>query len=137
MPINYDSYPKNWFSEIRPAVLKRANDCCEECGLKNHIIIERRENLPPRIVGVDEIMRIGNLASESGIGMQSTLKQAGLTMVVLTIAHLDNDKSNHEVKLDRLKALCQKCHLFLDKNHHAENRKYGRDHKENNFKLDL
>lgn len=34
--------------------------------------------------------------------------------VVLTIAHLDHDEENHDVKLDRLGALCQLCHLRYD-----------------------
>lgn len=34
--------------------------------------------------------------------------------VVLTIAHLDHDECNHDVKLDRLAALCQLCHLRYD-----------------------
>ena len=35
-PENKDRYPKNWKTEIRPAILKRANDCCEFCGRMNH-----------------------------------------------------------------------------------------------------
>jgi hypothetical protein len=34
--------------------------------------------------------------------------------VVLTIAHLDHDESNPNVKDERLKALCQLCHLKYD-----------------------
>jgi len=39
--------------------------------------------------------------------------------VVLTIAHLDHTPENcaHE----NLKALCQRCHLNYDKQHHAQN----------------
>jgi hypothetical protein len=59
------------------------------------------------------------------------------TKIVLTIAHLDHDKINHEVKLERLAALCQKCHLGHDINHHTNNRKYGRNHGTNNLKLEL
>lgn len=59
------------------------------------------------------------------------------TKIILTIAHLDHDKLNHDVKLDRLKALCQRCHLKYDMSHHVDNRKYGRKHKDNNLKLDL
>ena len=36
--INYKEYPENWFTEIRPTILKRANNCCEECGVKNYSI---------------------------------------------------------------------------------------------------
>ncbi len=34
--------------------------------------------------------------------------------VVLTIAHLDHDETNHQVSMDRLAALCQLCHLRYD-----------------------
>ena len=34
--------------------------------------------------------------------------------VVLTIAHLDHDETNPNPNLDRLKALCQLCHLQYD-----------------------
>ncbi len=34
-PENRDRYPKNWLTEIRPAILKRAENCCERCGIPN------------------------------------------------------------------------------------------------------
>lgn len=36
MPINYNDYPSNWKTEIRPRILERANHCCEECGAENY-----------------------------------------------------------------------------------------------------
>lgn len=39
--------------------------------------------------------------------------------IVLTIAHLDHIISNNE--FSNLKALCQKCHLDYDKDHHKKN----------------
>lgn len=103
MPCNYKrDYPSNWFTEIRPRILERAKNCCEQCGIANY-----------------------------------TIKESG-TKVVLTIAHLDHDKLNHEVKDERLMALCQACHLALDLPHHIQNRKYGRDHNgKHQLKLDL
>ena len=40
--------------------------------------------------------------------------------VVLTVAHLDHTPENCDLK--NLKALCQKCHLNYDKEHHAKTR---------------
>lgn len=37
-----------------------------------------------------------------------------MVKVVLTIAHLDHDETNHEVKDERLMAMCQLCHLRYD-----------------------
>jgi hypothetical protein len=43
--------------------------------------------------------------------------------VILTIAHLDHDEENHNVKDDRLKAMCQRCHLRYDAPEKARRRK--------------
>lgn len=55
--------------------------------------------------------------------------------VVLTVAHLDHDKTNN--RFSNLAALCQRCHLGHDIKHHVFNRKYGRKTKYLNYKLDL
>lgn len=90
MPIDYSKYPKNWHSEIRPRILKRADNLCEWCGLPNYAWVNSKTReicLPDE----DHAIRI-----------------------VLTVAHLDHDEENHDVKDDRLAALCQKCHLSYD-----------------------
>ena len=55
--------------------------------------------------------------------------------VVLTVAHIDRDKTNN--RFQNLAALCQKCHLGHDINQHVENRKYGRNWKENQKSLEF
>lgn len=40
------------------------------------------------------------------------------SMVVLTVAHLDHTPENCEA--DNLKAMCQRCHLSYDRDHHAQ-----------------
>lgn len=65
-----------------------------------------------------------------------TVKVNG-TKVVLTIAHLDHDKSNADVSDDRLRALCQACHLKYDLPRHIENRKYGRNWRRDQLKLNF
>lgn len=127
MPINYNEYPANWKTEIRPAVLARAGNRCEHCGVRNHAIIHRFGKRPSDWVYWPE-------GHEGDVWLLDGKKP---TRVVLTIAHLDHDKHNHQVSLDRLAALCQKCHLGIDLNHHIANRKYGRNHKDNNYKLEL
>ncbi|WP_432328880.1 hypothetical protein ACRQ5D_10760 [Mucilaginibacter sp. P25] len=101
MPCNYNDYPPNW-KQIRHRILVRAGDCCEECGIVNHT---RRRSDKPNRHGIYQF-----------------------SYVVLTIAHLDHDKENWEVTDDRLKALCQRCHLKYDLPRHIANRKYGRNH---------
>ncbi len=43
--------------------------------------------------------------------------------VVLTCAHLDHDETNHNVSIDRLRMLCQPCHLKYDAPEKARRRK--------------
>ena len=86
MPIDYKKYPPNWKSEIRPTILKRAENKCEFCGVENYSVVRRVYKN-----GFEKDVRI-----------------------ILTVAHLDHDETNHEVKLERLRALCQQCHLRYD-----------------------
>lgn len=58
--------------------------------------------------------------------MTESLKYHGFTKIVLTVAHLNGDKTKNI--FSNLAALCQKCHLNHDIGHHIMNRKYGRNH---------
>ena len=89
MPIDYKKYPKDW-KETRKRILKRANYQCEctgECGLHHGRRCEEKHGKPAKWAN---------------------------GKVVLTIAHLDHDEDNHDVSDDRLKAMCQRCHLRYD-----------------------
>lgn len=112
MPIDYRRYPKNWKTEIVPAVLERALNCCEFCGLENG-----REVYAISMTVKDEgrykhrrmwFRDRRDAKRESITGVVDTVK------IVLTVAHLDHDEENHDVKLERLAALCQICHLRYD-----------------------
>jgi len=41
--------------------------------------------------------------------------------VVLTVAHMDHDRTNNDPA--NLRALCQRCHLDWDRDHHLRNRR--------------
>lgn len=122
MPINYKDYPPNWKSEIVPRILKRAENKCEVCGLENGERV-RSYNIFVRMKGRYKLKAFWDRQYEDGEGIQDdtnwirkepfvhSFKWVG---VVLTIAHLDHDEKNHEVKDDRLKAMCQYCHLNYD-----------------------
>ena len=107
MPIDYSKYPPNW-KQIRTRILERAGNKCE--GSPKH----------PDCRAVN-----GKNHPETN------------SKVVLTIAHLDHDKENWEVSDDRLRAWCQRCHLAYDLPRHVANRKYGREHRKNQHKLDI
>ena len=107
MPIDYSQYPANW-KQIRAQVLERAHNCCE--GSPKFPECRAENGKPHPVTG---------------------------SKVCLTIAHLDHDKENHEVSIERLMAWCNRCHLNYDINHQVENRKYGRNWKRNQTKLEL
>jgi len=117
MPIDYKKYPVNWKTEIRPAILKRANDCCEFCGLENYSIGYRNEN---NIWSEIEKSFAGDMIAEDAREMGYKVIK-----IVLTIAHLDHDITNNDY--NNLKALCQKCHLNYDKAHHSKNNRVTRN----------
>lgn len=104
MPINYKKYPANWFSEIRPRILKRANNKCEfeGCGLENGSIVHSF-----KVEGktVWKYLPIGQWYFK---GQPKSVK------VILTVAHLDHDEENPNVKDERLMAMCQLHHLRYD-----------------------
>lgn len=115
MPIDYSKYPPNWRSEIVPRILKRAGNRCEICGLKNR----------QKIYSVEVYLRShtnGRYGSyRIWIENYSDVKRMmhhsisiKIVKVVLTVAHLDHDETNHNIKDNRLRALCQKCHLEYD-----------------------
>jgi hypothetical protein len=117
MPINYKLYPKDWKSRIVPAVLQRANHCCEQCGVENYKVV-----YSVRIAG----KRKGKTVYRQ-LWLWTEPKLVNLQVkkvtVVLTVAHLDHNAHDHTVKIERLKALCQLCHLRLDSEVKAQRRR--------------
>lgn len=92
MPINYKDYPDNWKTEIRPSILKRADDCCELCFVPNNQIVYRDKT--------------------TGKYWFSYFPKSKEVKIILTIHHIDFDRTNN--KDYNLIALCQRCHLKLD-----------------------
>ena len=102
MPIDYSEYPEDWKEISEYIRFTRAGNKCETCGAENY--------KPHPVTG---------------------------SKVVLTVAHIRHEKSDvrynkekydPEDKENNLVAECQRCHLYRDKDLHARNRKYGRDH---------
>ena len=96
MPIDYKKYPDNW-KLLRHKILERAGDRCELCFAPNLIEIYRHKDL-------------GEWKYPYSISYIENYKPV---KIVLTIHHIDGDiKNNHE---SNLIALCQRCHLRLDR----------------------
>mgnify|MGYP003384315191 CR=1 FL=1 len=113
-PIHEDQrgrYPSNWKQLSARIRFGRAEGRCEcdgRCGAEHG----------------DE-MREGRCTREHG---ELIPKNAKGSLVVLTTAHLDHDPGNCDES--NLLALCQRCHLNYDREHHASERARRRAAKE-------
>lgn len=114
MPIDYKKYPSDW-KERRERILKRADNKCEFCGVENKKVGWRMPD--GRFLTEKETRQLYQYESDIEID------GGRLMQIVLTIAHLDHDEENHDVKDDRLKALCQRCHLRYDAKEKSRRRK--------------
>lgn len=103
-PMDRTRYPKDW-TQISAAIRARAGDRCEFCGVPNGAFIQRKPN--------------SDRYHELSIGQAETAGLEGerVTLVVLTVAHLDHDPMNSDPA--NLRALCQRCHLRYDREQHA------------------
>ncbi|MCB1918617.1 MAG: hypothetical protein KDJ28_01400 [Candidatus Competibacteraceae bacterium] len=118
-PENRKRYPDNW-QEIRAATLKRAGNACEQCGVPNSIVIAR---------GIDDDAGTFMIADTGAVHDADTGEYRGrakgseycsrkMIRVVLTIAHLDHTPEHNAP--ENLRALCQRCHLAHDRDHHQQ-----------------
>lgn len=128
MPVDYSKYHPKWSLISRLIRLRRAGNCCEWCGLKNKTIIQRTKRFPFYRLATPEELAEYERRRAAGQKKWPALKFMGLTMIVLSVAHLDQDKDNNQFL--NLAALCQRCHLSHDIRQHVSNRLYGRYHKE-------
>jgi hypothetical protein len=134
MPIDYKKYPSNWKTEIRPLVLLRADNCCEFCGVRNYSVGHRdKDGSFNKTCGNQHHDKAGNgeLPYKEAVELMRHCKYScddyNLIVIVLTIAHLDHNIENNDYS--NLKALCQKCHLDYDKEHHIRNSRNTRNAK--------
>ena len=126
MPIDYNNYPNNWLTEIRPRILARANNKCEMPGCDfRHGEMVWSVRIGNRLIGWfrDTEQAVDPELPERQQNNFRRRMRCKQVRVVLTIAHLDHDETNHQVQDDRLKAACQLCHLRFDKHEKARRRK--------------
>jgi len=122
MPIDYKKYPKDWNSEIRPRIMARANNTCEfpGCDFKHgeYVWAVRHKGRTTAWLRdfdeADKLPKTIESKKKKRTGKVEYIPNPKKVKVILTIAHLDHDESNHEVQDDRLKAACQLCHLRYD-----------------------
>lgn len=127
MPIDYKKYPKNW-KQLRASVLIRAENKCEFCGkINGSVWFSVRHSGGSQALGKPQTEWMTEEEAVEGYGQFRPVK------CVLTIAHLDHDEHNHNVTIDRLKALCQACHLQYD----AKEKVRRKELKKNQIKLEI
>lgn len=131
MPIRPEEkrrYPANW-DEVSQRIRKgRAGDRCEctgQCGSDHSGYYKPRCNAPNgntvrRLYADPSVW--GNSRNEPGAA--GTSKWATPIRIVLTVAHLNH--TPEDCRDENLVAMCQRCHLLYDKEHHAETRRRGK-----------
>lgn len=108
-PMQRELYPAGW-AEISLSIRERAGGRCEcegECGLHT---------------------TTGRCTERNGA--PATYAKG---RIVLTVAHLDHTPAN--CADDNLKAMCQRCHLRYDVEHHKANRIRNLDQKRGQTRL--
>ena len=131
MSIRKQDYPPDW-PAISRAARERAGQKCEWCGTRNGYWIIR-DAAPTQYI---RVVLNGQIAQKPFGDFQEVFpqnlsreyyKSLGATKIILTVAHLDRDRSNNAPS--NLAALCQRCHLNHDRHaQHIPGRKYGRYH---------
>jgi hypothetical protein len=111
-----NGYPADW-QQVSRAIRHRADDRCEcegECGL-------HRTHPGPR--------RCTERNGEKA--------RWAVGAVVLTVAHLNHKPS--DCRPENLRAMCQRCHLRYDSQHHIESRRARRRHEmdESQMRLEI
>ena len=114
-PENKARYPKDW-KAIRERILEHGGYACEQCGALNHAIGYRRPDGIFMMTSFNEKLAMIWPSRHSLVPKPEWAKEIE---IVLTIAHLDHTPEN--CAPENLRALCQKCHLAYDHEHHQRN----------------
>lgn len=120
-PENKARYPENW-AEIRAAVLVRAGHRCEHagCGVPNYAVGWWR--LVPSTGPVWEPVTghaqpASHAEARRIVAEHADCAWQPLTIIVLTVAHLDHTPEN--CAPHNLRAWCQRHHLAYDQQQHC------------------
>lgn len=118
-PENRKRYPTDWKS-ISAGIRERAENRCEgspafpDCRAPNRTLGYWRNS---EFVPMPRSLRDAGATKGSEIACSdgTTIR---IIEIVLTVAHLDHTPEN--CCPDNLRAMCQRCHLNYDKEHHAQ-----------------
>lgn len=121
MPMDRRKYPKNW-NAIAQTIKHNANWSCQECGR------------PCRKPGVPWKVFIHWLCDHpERRWIKETLEKdrEKVQRFTLTVAHLNHDTRDN--RIENLKALCPRCHLAHDRDHHITNAQATRRRKKEKY----
>jgi 5-methylcytosine-specific restriction endonuclease McrA len=107
MPCDYKQYPENW-KWLSRQIISDAGNRCELCYAPNGEEIYRDKGCTYPWAIAEELDCV-------------QFHKHKIIRVVLTVHHIDSDKSNNTKQ--NLIALCQRCHLRLDLQKHMKNRR--------------
>lgn len=122
MPIRLENkhrYPANW-QEIRARILHRAGNRCEQCRVINRAWGWRDDGGNFHSVRKGPLIEAAYRRPPFELGTREG-RMLRIIEIVLTIAHLDHIPEHCDDY--NLRALCQRCHLRYDRQHHAETRR--------------
>jgi len=136
MPIDYRNYPKDW-KQRRKRILNRDKHKCTQCGVPNYSVIVRKEGteytLIARCASYQEA--IDEKHKQLIVSSVDDQVPAKMIIIVLTVAHLDHDEWNHQVKDNRLATFCQRCHFHYDEADNQKRKLYGRQYARHQLNL--
>lgn len=127
MPISKEKkhlYPKDWKEISLRIRFERAGGRCENCNAPHGEVIIR---YPGEVTNWRFIQSTMYDPTDDPIGRGRPVK------IVLTTAHLNHDPQDN--RDENLRALCQRCHLRHDAEHHAMNAARSRRKAQNNLNL--
>lgn len=107
------------WAAVRARILKRAGQCCEQCGKPNHTWVwVMRDGTGRWCEGNPKRAQWFGADGEKAERPRDPelLRASRRVWVVLTIAHLNHLAGDD--RDDNLRALCQRCHLAYDQGWH-------------------
>lgn len=132
MPIRADlrhHYGREWRTVVRPRILARAKDRCENCRKRNHWRVITRTEPGEAMYWCALGSAVWRDETGEKLNRAQTREIFGLPLrtirVVLTVAHLNHDPADN--RDENLRALCQWCHLHHDQAHHKDTRSARKD----------